>query len=288
MITVFALFTAISFAEVSRNDRERLVDELTSQLFASGSAESLLQMTLLRMEAATSNARGSARAVREQVAVPLRNQLAKPDIFAGMVRPQFDSLSTEEIRALVEFARSPVGGKALAAVMDLGLSASATAATRFEGLRKDAMTSTPVWIAEHQRLRQASADLNSIAVALEAYSRDQQPESRPPRPAARSSYPAAATIHDLAGMLVPKYLRRFPEVDPWGQSYVYIVTADRAHYRLLSGGSDARIETQSRQIETMPSRTGVSQDPGEDIILQDGSILLAPSASLEEEENPPQ
>jgi hypothetical protein len=253
--------------------------------------ESLLQITLLRMEAETcagSNARGSNRALREQLGAPLRNQLAKPDIFAGMVRPHFDSLSTEEIRALVEFARSPVGVKALAAVMDLDLSASATAASRFEGLRKDAVTSTPVWIAEHERMRQASRDLNSIAIALETYSRDQQQESHPPRPAARSSYPAAASIHDLAGVLVPKYLRRLPEVDSWGQPYVYIVTADRAHYRLVSGGSDARIEPQSRQIEKMPSRIGLSQDPGEDIILQDGSMLLAPSASLEEEENPPQ
>jgi hypothetical protein len=281
----------ISAAQETGSDRGRLIDELLSQLYASGNVESLLQITLLRREAETcagSNARGSNRALREQLGAPLRNQLAKPDIFAGMVRPHFDSLSTEEIRALVEFARSPVGVKALAAVMDLDLSASATAASRFEGLRKDAVTSTPVWIAEHERMRQASRDLNSIAIALETYSRDQQQESHPPRPAARSSYPAAASIHDLAGVLVPKYLRRLPEVDSWGQPYVYIVTADRAHYRLVSGGSDARIEPQSRQIEKMPSRIGLSQDPGEDIILQDGSMLLAPSASLEEEENPPQ
>ncbi|MEA2164025.1 MAG: hypothetical protein QOK37_2152 [Thermoanaerobaculia bacterium] len=67
----------------------------------------------------------------------------------------------------------------------------------------------------------------------------------------------------------------------WGNSYAYIVSADRHHYRIVSSGADSNFEWDSRRIApTKPGETTqmrYSDRLEDDLIYADGSFIQLPS-----------
>jgi hypothetical protein len=84
-----------------------------------------------------------------------------------------------------------------------------------------------------ERARWTMSDLRTLATAVEAYALDNK------------TYPAAATLDALIPMIEPIYVRKAPVVDAWGHPYVYVASADRKSYRLVSAGADGATDAKS-------------------------------------------
>ena len=116
-------------------------------------------------------------------------------------------------------------------------------------------------------------DLRTIAVALEAYAIDNE------------TYPQG-DFDALKPLLEPTYIRTLPQTDIWGQKYAYVVSPDRARYRLVSAGSDSIFEWDSRRIgEELDQATGTryTERLEDDVIFADGMFLQAPAQSEPDE-----
>jgi hypothetical protein len=93
-------------------------------------------------------------------------------------------------------------------------------------------------------------------------------------------YPAASSMRELAAIMSRSY-GDIPTVDPWQKAYVYVVSADGEHYRLVSGGADGRIEPGSDTID-LEAPVLPANAQGADLIIQDGTFLSAPPLVYEE------
>jgi len=87
-----------------------------------------------------------------------------------------------------------------------------------------------------ERARWTMSDLRSLATPVEAFAVDNK------------AYPTAATFDALIPMIEPIYIRKAPAVDAWGHAYVYVPSADRRSYRLVSAGSDGVTDPKSWEI----------------------------------------
>jgi len=81
-----------------------------------------------------------------------------------------------------------------------------------------------------ERARWTMSDMKSMATAIEAYAIDNK------------AYPAAESIEALLAAIQPIYIRKAHAHDAWGHPFVYVPSADRQSYRLVSAGADGRVD----------------------------------------------
>jgi hypothetical protein len=120
-----------------------------------------------------------------------------------------------------------------------------------------------VWVARSFRTasywnaRQAVYDMEVIGGFVEACR------------AVHGFYPFG-NIDDLEGRVPPH--RLLPVRGAWGK-YVYIVSGDRRHYRIVCGGRDRQIERRSLTITATAPVVQTTTDWTEDIVFQDGKLI---------------
>jgi hypothetical protein len=86
---------------------------------------------------------------------------------------------------------------------------------------------------------------------------------------AHGTYPVG-NIDDLERVVTPHHL--LPTRGSWGK-YVYIVSADRRHYRIVCGGRDKQIERRFLTITATVPVTETTTDWSDDIVFQDGKLI---------------
>ncbi|NOZ93466.1 MAG: hypothetical protein GXP47_01850 [Acidobacteria bacterium] len=118
------------------------------------------------------------------------------------------------------------------------------------------------------RVRQTTADLRSLAAAIEAYRAD---ENRLPGPRRRW-----VEVGTLAGDLVPKYMEKLPAADGWDHPILY--WTDGAGYRLVSPGKDGATSRDWAQ-PGKPQR--VTSFDG-DLVISDGELVSSPDFGKKE------
>jgi type II secretory pathway pseudopilin PulG len=84
-----------------------------------------------------------------------------------------------------------------------------------------------------ERARWTMSDMKSLATAIEAYASD------------NNAYPAADSIDGLISAIQPMYMRKAHAHDAWGRPFLYVPSADRQSYRLVSAGADGRTDRES-------------------------------------------
>ena len=107
---------------------------------------------------------------------------------------------------------------------------------------------------EKARQRATMADMRSIAGAIGSYEVD------------NNTTPAGATIADLAGALVPRYISALPTADHWTHPLAY--ESDGTGYSLESFGKDG--------VPGADISLSTRFDFDLDIVLVDGAFVAAP------------
>ena len=169
-----------------------------------------------------------------------------------------------ELREVIAFLKTKSGQKLMQVMPEMTAEGFVQTTAAFGQAARQAEEETRKQSPE----KKAWADIRTIATACESYATDE------------NHYPKAATMNELRKLLEPTYVRMLPLQDPWGHDYVYRVSADGEHYRIVSAGADGRFERSSEIIvdvpEHVPIRAAKSLD--EDIIYQDGRLLQAPES----------
>jgi hypothetical protein len=118
------------------------------------------------------------------------------------------------------------------------------------------------------RSKKAMDEIRSIATAVETYQVD------------NNEYPLADATN-LWKHVVPTYARRLPATDPWGNPYKYLVWGPSPqHYVITSPGADGKYQVAEEALtglvqlgpRVLPG-FGARQDPGDDLIYEDGTFL---------------
>jgi type II secretory pathway pseudopilin PulG len=132
----------------------------------------------------------------------------------------------------------------------------------------------------HQRALQSTArhDLFTIAIAFESYAVDHSayPSSTvvtipcqqdyPSRRLQPYAWPVSEPVGALLPLLAPKYADPLPTRDPWGQPYLFAVTADACSYTLVCTGRDRRIDRLFTEVWNR-------DDFDHDFVFSDGCLV---------------
>jgi len=124
---------------------------------------------------------------------------------------------------------------------------------------------------EQQRRRpseQTMADMRVVATAAESWAVDHD-----------DLYPPSTTWAELRKELEPTYIKELPLKDGWGNDFVWIVSQDRKHYRIVSAGADKAFDADSRRIAAPSKEVKLSDRLEDDIVYADGMFVQAPRAS---------
>jgi hypothetical protein len=78
-------------------------------------------------------------------------------------------------------------------------------------------------------VQRTKGDMRMIMMALESRSMDE------------TDYPSTSSIHELAGILAPTYLKGLPTEDAWGNAFSY--SGDGEEYKIGSAGQDGKTGT---------------------------------------------
>jgi general secretion pathway protein G len=92
---------------------------------------------------------------------------------------------------------------------------------------------------ERSRAKRTIADVRAIGQALEAYATDHQ------------RYPDAQSLEELAGVLEPKYMKKVPRTDGWGNDLIYVRKCNSGwcwDYRVSSPGVDGKPDITDEKI----------------------------------------
>lgn len=174
--------------------------------------------------------------------------------------------SEEELAGLLAFYKTPLGAKHAADIPNLGIGFLMAA----QGHVSEVSTQIAEEMQREQREKQPKAertmaDMRTIAVALEAYATDNE------------RFPEGS-FEEIAKLIAPTYIRTVPMKDAWGNDYVYLVSADRSEYRIVSPGSDDVLEWDSREIRPVAPEASPTLTHAEtsDIVFQNGSFVKHP------------
>jgi len=184
--------------------------------------------------------------------------------------------TTDELRELVAFYKTKAGQKTAHAIPELSIGAFVHG---MQLLQQDAMDVEKEMAKEEEDKRpqwdRTMRDIRTIATATEAYMTD---ENKVP------------DVHDIAGLakvLEPTYVIKLPQTDGWGETYVFLVSSDRLHYRIVSKGADKRLEAGSDVLQAIadkvPPRKSSSLD--DDFIYQDGEFVQYPAVADEKQKD---
>jgi hypothetical protein len=198
-----------------------------------------------------------------------RMDYAKYD--AEVYLPIFEKeYTTEELRELLVFYKTKTGQKTAHAMPELSVGAFLRG---MQILQEDAMAVEKEMAKEEEDKRpqweRTMRDMRVIATATEAYMTDE------------NKVPDVRDIAGLAKALEPTYVRTLPQTDGWGETYAFVVSSDRLHYRIVSKGADKRFEAGSDIIQgvdaKLPPRQSSSLD--DDLIYQDGEFVQYPAVA---------
>jgi hypothetical protein len=119
---------------------------------------------------------------------------------------------------------------------------------------------------EEARARRTIGDVKALATAVESYAID------------NNRYPSATSAAELPAFLSPAYIPVTPVADAWNTPYVYAVSTDGMHFRIVSAGSDRSFEEGTRTTPTSEAMPPVRVVDGfaADIVYQDGRFLQVP------------
>ena len=116
-----------------------------------------------------------------------------------------------------------------------------------------------------ENLDKTLANVRSLATVIEAYAVD------------HGHYPQVSTYEELETLLVPRYLVvNEAIVDDWNSSYLYLISSEGCHYRVISAGADGRFEDSSVEMSDELPDPRVASTPEDDIIWQNHSFHQVP------------
>jgi uncharacterized protein len=184
--------------------------------------------------------------------------------------------TSDELRELVAFYKTKAGQKTALAIPELSIGAFVHG---MQLLQQDAMDVEKEIAKEEEDKRpqwdRTMRDIRTIATATEAYMTDE------------NKVPDVHDIAALAKVLEPTYVRTLPQTDGWGEAYVFVVSPDRLHYRIVSKGADKRLEAGSDVLQAIadkvPPRKSNSLD--DDFIYQDGEFVQYPAVADEKQKD---
>lgn len=136
-------------------------------------------------------------------------------------------------------------------------------------------------------VKRTRADVRSIAIAWENYASDTKRYNAPAGGASASpsgegvrlsdgrTFPYVIGAEDLRRILVPKYIKVFPEKDPWGNPYRFAIDAPfysatpAEHYLIHSACRDGKFDNPFK----IPGRQVSRSSWDEDMLFSDGESL---------------
>lgn len=173
------------------------------------------------------------------------------------------TFTADELRELIAFLKTKAGQKTLTAIgeavtaslprMEQSVAEASGAINREDEQAR---------LAKHPWLT-TIAEIRTIATAAEAYATD------------HNRYPAAATMEELRTILEPTYIVKLPAKDYWGNDYLWRISPDGQHYRIISPGADHFLSFGSEILDA-DAQPAVSDSLEEDIIYQDGTFIRCP------------
>ena len=184
--------------------------------------------------------------------------------------PIFDkNYSLEEVKALTEFFGTKAGAKTARLLPELSIASLLNGTQMLQELAQTIGQEMENEENAKKPWRKTMSDLRTVATALEARATDE------------NEYPDVKTYEELEPILSPTYIRTLPKTDSWGNPYIYAGSADKQHYRLVSGGADKKADWDSRSYHAVPENTPMRKMPSldADIIFQDGTFLQAPEVA---------
>ncbi len=256
-IAVLVLVLAESVAADEKREKRMLIGELMKVMDAPGYHRSVFEMTVGDDEM-------------------LKRAAARLDY--GTICDEMDvdildrAFTAAELRDAIAFLKTKAGQKTLHAIAEVTVaSAPAVVAKASEAYIaimqeeiRDRYAKKP-WL-------QTLDDMRSIATAAEAYDTD------------NNRYPAAASMEDLRKFLEPTYIRTLPAKDFWGNDFVWHISPDAQHYRIISAGAEGQLSFDSEILDVNAQRKE-SDSLDDDIIYQDGTFIRVPKGA--EPEPPP-
>jgi type II secretory pathway pseudopilin PulG len=115
------------------------------------------------------------------------------------------------------------------------------------------------------------SEVRTIAVAVQSYQTDNLKAPVPPgfQPGGGWSF---VPVSSLAPVLSPDYIRALPETDPWGQPYLYGLSAENPEwFCVLSTGKD-----EARDSETLPQAPVTTHCWESDFVWMNSEFLQFP------------
>jgi uncharacterized protein len=274
---LFAVALPALAAEPDPSPRQReLIDRLLAVSNASRNLSAEMDALLAQIENEMVRSSGADRAAEERERYDaFRERARNVDYAAPMheawVRTYAKYFTESELADLVAFAETPTGRKSiqvtpqlLSEALDSGMESLTPKMRAIMDAVKEEQEKKRPW-------RRTKADITDLGTAIEAYSSDQKD----------GTYPAG----DFAALKTAlrdgpvQYLSDVPEKDMWGNPYVYVVSEDRHHYRIVSSGADSKFEPNSlRVVQDSPSyELRYSDRPEDDLIYCDGVWIQLPA-----------
>ena len=184
------------------------------------------------------------------------------------------AFTSDELRQVIAFLKTTTGQKTLGALAAvIGASMPVMQALAAEAAQAIEEEKAKERLAKYPWLK-TMEDMRVIATAAEAYATD------------NNRYPAAASMEELRAFLEPTYVRTLPMKDSWGNAFVWRISPDGQHYRILSAGADGRLSFDSEVID-VNAQPKQSDSLDEDIVYQDGTFLRFPKEASPDVPPPP-
>jgi len=187
------------------------------------------------------------------------------DVYGPLYAKYF---TEQQLADLVAFYKSPTGQRMVTVLPQIERDAMKSAG---EELQEKFLAIARQVQEEQQRRRpseQTMADMREVATAAESWAVDHD-----------DLYPPSTTWAELRKELEPTYIKELPLKDGWGNDFVWIVSQDRKHYRIVSAGADKAFDADSRRIAAPSKEVKLSDRLEDDIVYADGMFVQAPRAS---------
>lgn len=262
--TLLVLFALPLFGAEDQAERRRLVGELL-KLMDAPSFHRLVTSSVMQRTGGSEAQRSEIREYFDKVLGRVDFGKIVQEVDVPLVEKTFTS---DELRDVIAFLKTKSGQKLMQIVPEMTAGAfvqTAMAMTRAsqeveDEKRRDEKAKFPE--------KRTCADIRTIATASEAYATDE------------NHYPKATTMDELRKLVEPMYVRTLPLRDAWDHEFVYRVSPDGQHYRIVSGGADGRIDPSSEMIVAIAAHAPIraNQSLDEDIIYQDGRFVQAPES----------
>jgi hypothetical protein len=275
-VALFCIAAALpSFAEDRAAKRERiaeLLEIIDAKALIQGSfglvfdraAEEMARAARDRSDG-TENEAAAQNAQQEQLRTFRERLFHRVDYarFAEEIyAPLFDEYyNAAELEELIAFYKTKVGQKSVKMLPHLAIGGMMKGSMLMEAAAREIAQEMEKEEAQKDPWKPTMKDMRTIATATEARATD------------TNDYPDV-DLQGLKQLLEPVYVRRMPEKDGWGTPYLYVGNATQ--YRIVSAGADKRFEWNARQLDAEHAEARISDDPGADIVFQDGRFMQYP------------